>query len=134
MEHSREFRAAESRVLLESPKRPFEADGSQDSAAECLRLQYALQKMKAMMREERSRWHEERMELMQELAQTKQALSEALAVDPSLCRSPSSAIQPPGNGHLVEISVLKDNVRAALDAMSAAAPLQNQRNRATCGC
>ena len=32
------------------------------------------------------------------------------------------------DSEILRISVLKDNVRAALDAMSAVAPLQNQRN------
>lgn len=126
-------------ALPDSPEqRPEAAEGSQDSKdsnAECIRLQYALQKMKAMMREERSRWNEERLELMQELAQTKQALSEALATDPSVCRSSPSSTRAAqvvpafgANDNEVEIEILKDNVRIALDAMSAAAPLRGPRH------
>ncbi|CAK9029048.1 unnamed protein product, partial [Durusdinium trenchii] len=92
-----------------------------DSKAECIRLQYALQRMKTLMREERARWHEERMQLMQELAATKQALSQAQASDDISVSGRrrhqfgSSSLR----SEIVEIDALKNNVRAALDAMNA---------------
>ncbi|CAJ1339693.1 unnamed protein product [Effrenium voratum] len=88
--------------------------------------------MKALIREERAQWHEERMHLMQELSSTKQALSlaesaleeadEQRSVAEVSMRSVRSMRSLPERAAPVAtappIETLKDRVRAALDAMS----------------
>eukprot|EP00439_Symbiodinium_sp_Y106_P018186 s1314_g2.t1 len=122
----------------------------EETAAECIRLQNILDRMKQLMREERAVWNEERAQLLDELSATRRALSASEAAreaaelalaqrSSSVSRGepcppcPSSAspslhpsFQPQsqsfgslrGLGPEAELAVLKDGVRAALDAMS----------------
>ncbi|CAE7235039.1 unnamed protein product, partial [Symbiodinium microadriaticum] len=84
----------------------------EETAAECIRLQSILDRMKQLMREERAVWNEERAQLLEELSATRRALSASEAAReaaelalaqssvmrasslPSAASAPSASLQP----------------------------------------